>query len=131
MKMACRLATVVVVVVVVSVLGGLVVECSEPWDPSPHEKGKHKDLLKMTKEHAADIKLVFLGDSITERWKTHGAEVWAKHYAHRHAYNYGIGGDRTEHVLWRIGQGEFDNVHPDLIVLMIGELDPWLERPIH
>ena len=34
--------------------------------------------------------------------------------------NYGIGGDRTEHVLWRILNGEIDGLNPKLVVLKIG-----------
>ena len=37
-----------------------------------------------------------------------------------HAANFGIGGDRTQHVLWRITNGELDGIHPKVCVLMIG-----------
>jgi N-acetylglucosamine-6-sulfatase len=36
------------------------------------------------------------------------------------AANFGIGGDRTEHVLWRLANGNFDGLKPKLVVLMIG-----------
>ena len=36
------------------------------------------------------------------------------------AANFGIGGDRTEHVLWRLENGNFDGLKPKAIVLMIG-----------
>jgi len=66
------------------------------------------------------IELVFLGDSITQRWESTGRYVWNQHYADRGAANFGINGDRTEHVLWRIENGNFDGVRPRLIVLQIG-----------
>ena len=70
------------------------------------------------------INLVFLGDSITERWGTDGRNVWARTYASRDAVNFGIGGDRTENTLWRIFNGNFEGTiaaaNPKVIVLMIG-----------
>lgn len=65
-----------------------------------------------------DVELVFLGDSITQGWADN--DTWKKHYGSRHAANFGIGGDRTQHVLWRLEHGNFDGIKPKLIVLMIG-----------
>jgi lysophospholipase L1-like esterase len=66
------------------------------------------------------IDLLFMGDSITDFWRRQGSNVWEKYYAPRHAANFGISGDRTEHVLWRIEHGELDGLHPKVVVLMIG-----------
>ncbi|MBW8884201.1 MAG: GDSL family lipase, partial [Planctomycetia bacterium] len=49
-----------------------------------------------------------------------GKNVWAEYYAKRNAVNLGIGGDRTQHVLWRLDHGNIDGIHPKLAVLMIG-----------
>jgi beta-glucosidase len=65
-----------------------------------------------------DVELVFLGDSITQGWADN--DTWKKHYGPRHAANFGIGGDRTQHVLWRLEHGNFDGIKPKLVVLMIG-----------
>ena len=73
---------------------------------------------KISKEGKAE--LVFLGDSITQGWDHAGKETWEKYYAKRNAANFGIGGDRTEHVLWRLDHGNFDGLKPEAIVLMIG-----------
>src|SRR5262249_40068621 len=54
------------------------------------------------------IDLLFLGDSITDFWRRQGSNVWEKYYTPRHAANFGISGDRTEHVLWRIEHGELE-----------------------
>ncbi|GEP42171.1 platelet-activating factor acetylhydrolase IB subunit [Brevifollis gellanilyticus] len=64
--------------------------------------------------------LVFLGDSITQGWSNNGKAAWNRYYTSRKAANFGIGGDRTEHVLWRLENGNFDGLSPKLIVLMIG-----------
>ncbi len=76
----------------------------------------HKKFLERTKQGSVD--LLFLGDSITQGW--HDNKIWQRHYGPRNAANYGIGGDQTQHVLWRIQNGEIDGISPKLIVLMIG-----------
>ena len=90
-------------------------------NPVPREGGwvkRHESFNAISKQ--GEARLVFLGDSITQGWEGAGKEVWAKQYAGRKAANFGIGGDRTEHVLWRLGNGNFDGLQPKLIVLMIG-----------
>jgi beta-glucosidase len=64
--------------------------------------------------------LVFVGDSITEGFEDEGKKVWSEHYATRRAANLGISGDRTEHVLWRLENGNLDGLQPKLAVVMIG-----------
>jgi hypothetical protein len=81
----------------------------------------HENLLKQTMDHKEDIKVVFLGDSITFAWLNSGKEIWNKYFVPRHAYNYGIGGDRTENVIWRIENKEFDGVKAKVVVLKIGK----------
>jgi len=63
------------------------------------------------------VGVVFLGDSYTEGWP---ADAWGRHFAPDGAANYGIRGDGTAQVLWRIGHGEFDAVRPRAVVLMVG-----------
>lgn len=90
-------------------------------NPVPREGGwmkRHESFNAISKQ--GEARLVFLGDSITQGWEGAGKEVWAKQYAGRKVANFGIGGDRTEHVLWRLGNGNFDGLQPKLIVLMIG-----------
>ncbi len=76
----------------------------------------HKSFLAQTKK--GQIDLLFLGDSITQGWNEN--TVWQRYYGPRHAANFGIGGDRTQHVLWRIQNGELDGILPRVTVLMIG-----------
>jgi lysophospholipase L1-like esterase len=79
---------------------------------------KHLAFNATSKEGKAE--LVFLGDSITQGWLGRGKASWDKHWAPLGAANFGIGGDRTEHVLWRLQNGNFDGLKPKLIVMMIG-----------
>jgi lysophospholipase L1-like esterase len=67
-----------------------------------------------------DVDVVFLGDSITAGWGGNGKAIWAERYAPLKAVNFGIGGDRTQHVLWRVQNGNFDGITPKAVVLMIG-----------
>ncbi|PYL00192.1 MAG: hypothetical protein DME19_05950 [Verrucomicrobia bacterium] len=80
-----------------------------------------QDLLnKRTTEAGEKAQVIFIGDSITQGWEGEGKEVWAKYYAHRNAVNLGIGGDRTQHVLWRFDHGNLDGLKPKAAVIMIG-----------
>jgi beta-glucosidase len=66
---------------------------------------------------AGDVDLLFLGDSITEGWP---ADTWEAHFSRYHPANFGIGGDRTENVLWRLWNGDEGRLDPRVVVLMIG-----------
>jgi lysophospholipase L1-like esterase len=70
------------------------------------------------------IEVLFLGDSITDAWRNKGdkggKEVWEKVFAPLKAANFGIGGDQTQHVLWRIERGEMQGIQPKVVVVMIG-----------
>ncbi|MFO0966261.1 MAG: platelet-activating factor acetylhydrolase IB subunit [Gemmataceae bacterium] len=80
---------------------------------------RHEGFVAIAKK--GDVDVLLLGDSITDAWRGGGAKAaWSKHFAGRKAANFGIGGDRTEHVLWRIQNGELDGIKPKVIMLMIG-----------
>jgi lysophospholipase L1-like esterase len=83
-----------------------------------HFQKLHDEFLKRRTE--GPIGVVFLGDSITEGWDKHGKALWEKYYAPMNAVNFGISGDQTQHVLWRIDQGELDGINPKVVVLLIG-----------
>lgn len=69
---------------------------------------------------AGDVDLLFIGDSITHAWERGGLETWNKYYGHRKPANFGFGGDRTQHVLWRLINGHIDRMSPKVAVIMIG-----------
>lgn len=81
-------------------------------------KERHERCVAQTK--AGGIDLVFLGDSITQGWEGGGKATWDRLYGARRAANFGFSGDRTEHVLWRLANGEIVGLDPRLIVIMIG-----------
>jgi beta-glucosidase len=79
---------------------------------------RHESFNKRVAEGNAD--LLFIGDSITQGWEGRGKNVWAKYYGKRNAVNLGIGGDRTQHVIWRLDNGNIKGISPKLAVIMIG-----------
>jgi len=89
--------------------------------PAPKDvkrsEGFNEEIKKRDK-----VDLLFIGDSITDAWRADGggAKVWKEFYEKRNAVNLGIGGDRTQHVLWRLDHGNVDGIKPKLAVLMIG-----------
>lgn len=79
---------------------------------------RHEQFCAVAKNEPID--LLFLGDSITEGWGSHGTDVWNSYYAKRRAANFGINGERIQNLLWRVMNGSLDGVTPKLIVLLIG-----------
>ena len=77
----------------------------------------HEAFLAEAKKGEAQV--VFLGDSITAGWNNQ-KPLFEKEYAQYKAVNFGIGGDRVQHVLWRVENGEFEGIKPKAVVLMIG-----------
>lgn len=67
-----------------------------------------------------NVDLIFIGDSITQAWERNGSKIWQQYYGKRNAVNLGISGDRTEHVLWRLQNGNIKNISPKAAVIMIG-----------
>ncbi len=67
-----------------------------------------------------NVDLIFIGDSITQGWEGAGQPVWDAYYGDRNAVNLGISGDRTQHVLWRLDNGNIAGIAPKAAVIMIG-----------
>jgi N-acetylglucosamine-6-sulfatase len=85
------------------------------------EPSWHARDAAMTKQaRAEDVELAFIGDSITQGWEGPGKPVWDQYYGNRKTINLGIGGDRTEHVIWRLTHGNLGKIRPQVAVLMIG-----------
>lgn len=79
---------------------------------------QHQKLLDRTAKGGVDI--MFLGDSLTALWEKEGKAEWDARFAPLKAANYGIGADSTRQIIWRLENGELDNLNPKLVVLMIG-----------
>ncbi len=90
---------------------------------APFFQNKHQDNLKVAKQ--GDIEVLFMGDSITDFWRNEdgpfaGKPVLDKHFGHLKIANFGIAGDTTEGVLYRLQNGEGQGFSPKAIMLMIG-----------
>ena len=86
---------------------------------------RHQEKLAELRERRVD--LVWLGDSITQDWEKQGppdwqdfAPVWQRFYGDRNAVNLGFRGDNTGHLLWRMQNGELDDIRPKAAVVLIG-----------
>jgi beta-glucosidase len=88
------------------------------WRPFAEWIDRHESFLRQ--RDAAPVDLLFVGDSITEGWLTDGRATWDREYGPRRPLNLGIGGDETQHVLWRLDHGEVDGLNPKAVVLLIG-----------
>jgi serine/threonine protein kinase/formylglycine-generating enzyme required for sulfatase activity/lysophospholipase L1-like esterase len=85
--------------------------------PAERQQPRHQLFLDIARK--GDVELLFLGDSITQAWE--GRPAWKKYFEPLKAANFGITGDQTGHVLWRITEGgELVGIHPRAVVLMIG-----------
>ncbi len=73
-----------------------------------------------TRLKKGNVDLLFIGNSIVHGWENTGIEYWDKYYEPRNAVNMGFGGDRTQHLLWRLDHTSFDNISPKLAIVMIG-----------
>jgi lysophospholipase L1-like esterase len=84
----------------------------------------HTQLLEKARQGRIDI--YFEGDSITRRWGASDEQYkdflanWRQNFFGWNAANFGWGGDTTQNILWRLQNGELDNVNPKIIVIMAG-----------
>ncbi len=91
--------------------------------PAPKTGGwlkRHEGFVEEAKKGGYEV--LFQGDSITDGWRNGKAKaIWDVSFAPLKAANFGISGDRTQHVLWRLQNGEFEGATlPKVVVLMIG-----------
>jgi lysophospholipase L1-like esterase len=111
--------------------------------PAPQSRGGYINTgwFNHHEKNVADAKagpydLLFVGDSITDNFHKPGPApdqifkpIWDELFAPHHAFNLGVSGDSTQHVLWRLDHGEVDGLAPSNIVLMIGTNNTWHDAP--
>jgi lysophospholipase L1-like esterase len=91
-----------------------------PDDPNNGFLKRHEGFLKDLKAKNGKVGVLFVGDSITDGWRGRGKQTFEKNYGPMDPLNIGIGGDRTQHVIWRLEHGEVEGISPKAAVLMIG-----------
>ena len=116
-----RLTSMSLFAVVLGCAASAVAQDNDAIKPVPRDANwmkRHDSFNARVKQ--GNVDLLFIGDSITQGWEGAGKAVWSEKYGKRNAVNLGIGGDRTQHVLWRLDNGNIDGIKPKLAVLMIG-----------
>lgn len=99
-----------------------------PDEPTPrtdrNSQAAHTQLLDKAKKGKIDV--FFLGDSIVRRWGASDPayrellENWNRNFFGWNAANFGWGADGTQHILWRLRNGELDGLKPKVIVVLAG-----------
>lgn len=90
---------------------------------APFFRARHEENLDVARR--GDIELLLLGDSITDFWRNTegpfaGKSVLDEHFGHWKIANFGIAGDTTQGVLYRLENGEGEGFAPRAVMLMIG-----------
>lgn len=85
----------------------------------------HAKLVAYVQKNAGPCDVLLVGDSITQQWgspldKGVLNAAWLKAFPNAKTINIGIGGDKSQNVLWRLDHGAVDGLKPKAIVLMIG-----------
>ncbi|MBR5624175.1 hypothetical protein IKW72_04120 [bacterium] len=100
----------------------------EPEAVTPESKLNEEWWRKRLFEHRVNIcantnkyfNLVLCGDSITHNWEGWGKSVFEEYFSNYKTLNLGYGGDKTQHLLWRLQNGELDGYKAKLVAVMIG-----------
>ena len=92
---------------------------SYDWYARHHAELQLQKLLKPS--------VILIGDSITHFWngppvsaRVSGPAAWQRVFGDCAVLNMGFGWDRTQNVLWRLRQGEFEELSPQWVILEIG-----------
>lgn len=76
----------------------------------------HTKLVTMVEQNKGPIDVLLVGDSITIQW----GDSWKRNFPDLKAVNIGIGGEKTQNVLWRLDHGGVAGLEPEVVILMIG-----------
>lgn len=96
---------------------------------APPFRAKHAANVAVAQQ--GDIDVLFMGDSITDWWRRSGGEgavnppnagkvIFDREFGQWKVANFGIAGDTTQGVLYRLRDGEGEGFQPKVIMLMIG-----------
>jgi lysophospholipase L1-like esterase len=92
-------------------------------DLNPRFAAKHE--ANKARAAEGDVEVLFMGDSITDFWRNEtgrfaGKPVLDEYFGDLKIANFGIAGDTTQGVLYRLENGEGEGFTPQAIMLMIG-----------
>ena len=98
--------------------------CKKNKDGTPDARfiARHESYVAIAKK--GDVELLLLGDFLTDDWRGNNKNgvkaIFDKAFGPYKPANFGQGGDYTQHVLWRLQNGELDGIQPKVMMLMIG-----------
>jgi lysophospholipase L1-like esterase len=81
------------------------------------ERWRQMHAEQVARAAQGNVDVMFVGDSLTEMWPK---ALWQSSFGHLQPANFGIGGDHTGNVLWRLRDPAIAALKPKLVVLMIG-----------
>jgi lysophospholipase L1-like esterase len=94
------------------------IAAQRPWSTATW-LAQHDAFVARARQGNVDV--VFLGDSIAAFFQQRAPDVWNRAIAPLgNVVDFGIEGDRTQFVLWRVQNGELDGTNARAVVLMIG-----------
>ncbi|KAL7647833.1 UNVERIFIED_CONTAM: hypothetical protein RMT77_001442 [Armadillidium vulgare] len=76
----------------------------------------HNRFVSQAREMEPDV--LFVGDSLIANLQS--TDLWEKWFVPMHSLNFGIGGDQTQNVLWRLHNGELECLKPKAVVILVG-----------
>lgn len=76
---------------------------------------RHEGFVDIARK--GDVDILLLGDSIMEGWRNPAARPG---FFPAKAANFGLAGDKTQNLLWRLQNGELDSIQPRVVVVLIG-----------
>ncbi|WP_299495017.1 GDSL-type esterase/lipase family protein [uncultured Shewanella sp.] len=81
---------------------------------------RHFDILSRHQQNHVSPDVILMGDSIMQQWEQAGGKV-LQHWTEKLTiHNLGFSGDKIQHALWRVQNGQLDNINPALLLLNIG-----------
>ena len=84
---------------------------------------RHNDKIKNVKTNQ---KIIFIGNSITHWWENETSWTELNQRYNNKITNLGYAGDQTQHVIWRLENGEFPKgINAEYVVVKIGTNNAW------
>lgn len=93
----------------------------------------HAQMVNHVQANTGSVDILLVGDSITQQWNSpldvgKFNTAWQKHFGHYKTINLGIGGDKTQNILWRLDHGGLESIDPRLVILLIGNNNMFSRR---
>lgn len=87
--------------------------------PRPDEWWQQRHAAINERIERGNTNLLFVGDSNTQDWDS-VPQIWQDSFGQWNPVNFGIRGDQTQHVLWRLENSPLENINPQIAIVMIG-----------